>query len=114
MLIFRTTHKECAITFCRYFKGEKENPYKVSAAWYIWATEKDWVDEILLDNIVTDKQSLERNHYLEMGLADFEKFDDTPITLKSKLFALLEKWNEGIVSKDDFAQFYTKWKEHEI
>ncbi len=103
--------KKDLIKFCNYYRGESENPYKVSAAWYIWVTEKDWVDEMLLDNVVTDKQSLELNHYLEMGFADFEKFDDTPITLKSKLFALLEKWNEGIVSKDEFAQFYSNWKE---
>lgn len=102
--------KKDLIKFCNYYRGESENPYKVSAAWYIWVAEKDWVDEMLLDNVVTDKQSLELNHYLEIGFSDFEKFDDTPITLKSKLFALLEKWNEGIVSKDNFAQFYSKWK----
>ena len=106
--------KECAITFCRYFRGEKENPYKISPAWYVWIIEKDWVDEMLHDNITTQEHSLQLSHYIAMGYADFEKFDDTPITLKSKLFALLEKWNEGIVDRNAFAQFYTKWKEHKI
>lgn len=102
------------IKSCNYYRGEIENPYKVSAAWYVWVTEKDWVEEMLLDNVVTDKQSMELNHYLSMGFADFEKFDATPITLKSKLFALLEKWNEGIVTKDDMSSFYSRWKEHKV
>lgn len=106
--------KKDLIKFCKYYRGESKNPYKVSAARYVWVTEKDWVEEMLLDNVVTDKQSLELNHYLAKGFADFEKFDDTPITLKSKLLALLEKWNEGIVSKDDFVKFYSNWKEKNV
>ena len=65
-----------------------------------------------LDGIVNDSFSISFNRYLALGYADFEKFDGTPITLKAMLFSLLEKWNEGIVARDDFFTFYTKWKEH--
>lgn len=106
--------KKDLMKFCKYYRGESKNPFKVSAAYHVWVAEKDWVDEMLLENVVTEKQSMELNHYLSMGFADFEKFDDTPITLKSKLFTLLEKWNEGIVSKDDMSRFYSKWKEHKV
>lgn len=106
--------KKDLLAFCNYYKGEQSNPNKHSAAWYVWQVEKDWVEEMALDNVVNDCMAKPLNRYISLGYADFEKFDDTPITLKAMLFSLLEKWNEGVVARDDFSSFYAKWKGHEI
>ena len=101
------------LSSCRYYKGEKENPFDNSPARYVWNIEKDWVDGMTNDE-VCDGLSAALNHYIHVGYKDFDKFDDTPITLKSMLLSLLEKWNEGMVSYDGFSDFYDKWKSHSI
>ncbi len=106
--------KKDLLVFCKYYKGERSNPNKISAAWYVWQVEKEWVEEMALDDVVNECLSNSLNHYISLGYSDFEKFDDTPITLKAMLFSLLEKWNEGMVTRDGFSAFYTKWKEHKI
>lgn len=94
---------------CRYYKGEKENPNKGGTAFYIWDCERRWVNEMLIKESVSDWMSLTLNRYLDCGFASFEAMDDTPMTLKAALFSLLEHWNEGIVSTDDFKIFYNNW-----
>lgn len=83
-----------------------------SAAWYIWVVEKEWVDEMLCANTITSAESSGLERYLASGFADFEKFDATPITLKSRLFGLMEKWNEGFVTKESWSRFYENWKNY--
>ncbi len=106
--------KKELLVFCKYYKGEKTNPNKPSTAWYVWAVEKDWVEEMTLDDVVNDCVSKSLDRYMSLGYADFEKFDDTPITLKAVLFSLFEKWNEGMVTREDFSAFYTKWRDGKI
>lgn len=106
--------KKELLAFCKYYKGEKTNPNKHSAAWYVWTVEKDWVEEMALDNAVNEIMSKPLNHYISLGYADFEKYDDTPITLKAMLFSLFEKWNEGMVTRDGFSAFYSKWMDEKV
>lgn len=107
------TRKEL-IGFCRYYKGEKKNPFDISPSWYIWDIENKWVDELMINNGVGQYLSSTLNHYISAGFKDFEKYDDTPITLKSMLLSILERWNEGMVSYEDFSEFYDKWKNNSI
>ena len=107
------TRKEL-IGFCRYYKGEKENPFSISPVWYIWNIEKEWVDKMIINNAECQDLSLALNHYVSYGFKDFEKNDHIPITLKSMLLSLLEKWNEGMVTDKDFREFYDKWKNRSI
>ena len=102
------------LQYCKYYHHEPINPYNLSVAAYLWQIEKEWIEEMQLEDRVSGRLSLSLNHYIASGYADFEKLDDTPITLKAMLFTLLEKWNEGIVTRDDFSLFYTKWNDHEF
>lgn len=102
------------LKFCRYYKGEDENPFSGCPQFYIWVFEKDWVNEMGPDNVVSENLSLVLLRYISAGYADFEKHDDIPITLKAMLYLLMEKWNESIVTKDAFADFYNKWLHRQI
>ena len=106
--------REELIGFCRYYKGEKENPFSISPVWYIWNIEKEWVDKMMINNAECQDLSLAMNHYVSYGFKDFEKNDHIPITLKSMLLSLLEKWTEGMVTDKDFREFYDKWKNRSI
>lgn len=106
--------KKDLLKFCRYYKGEDDCPFKNSPQFYIWTIERDWISEMGLEDVVSDRMSSALNRYITAGYTDFEKFDNTPITLKAMLFMLIEKWNEGIVKKDTFADFYQKWLHKQI
>ena len=41
--------KEDLIKFCRYFKGEAENPWKDCIEEHLWEWEKKWVEFTLKD-----------------------------------------------------------------
>ena len=71
------TRKEL-IRFCRYYKGEKENPFSISPVWYIWNIEKEWVDKMIINNAECQDLSLALNHYVSYGFKDFEKNDHIP------------------------------------
>ena len=69
---------------------------------------------MIINNAECQDLSLALNHYVSYGFKDFEKNDHIPITLKSMLLSLLEKWNEGMVTDKDFREFYDKWKNRSI
>lgn len=106
--------KADSISFCKYYKGEQSNPYKNPIAWYIWEIEKEWVEDMARDYLENYRPANPLSHYIALGYWDFESFDDTPVTLKARLFTLLEHWNEGVVTRDSFSDFYAKWKEHKF
>ncbi|MDD6688062.1 hypothetical protein, partial [Sodaliphilus pleomorphus] len=76
--------REDAVKLCRYYHGEKECKLKEQTDIMFWEYERVWVDETLKENdtsFFSEMLSL----YIVIGLKDFEKFDDTPITLKALL-----------------------------
>ena len=58
-------NKKDLLAFCNYYKGEHLNPNKSSAAWYVWQVEREWVEEMTLDNVVNDCLSEPLNRYIE-------------------------------------------------
>ena len=105
--------KEDAIKFCKYYKAEKENPYRQSPSYYIWIVERMWVNDMILDEVFPI-MSTHLEHYIKCGFIDLEKFDDTPITLKAYIFSISEKWFERSLSPEEFHDFYLKWRNKEF
>lgn len=110
-------NKEDLIKFCRYFKGEAENPWKdycIKALFWEW--ENKWVEFTLKVYKGQQKMFLNRmlNEYIAVGLRTFNDTDDTPATLKALLFnryLYLNKlpMKEGVESfKDFYNQTYYK------
>lgn len=89
------------LTSCRYYKGEKENPYKDGNKALFWEYEKKWLDMFLDESQTLIKY---RDEYVKDGLLDFESKDNVPTTLKSILYNRFLYWSEG--SPDEFRKFY--------
>ena len=87
-----TMDKQDLLKFCRYYKGEKENPHPDGNDALFWGYESKWVDEMVKD---TDFLSECITDYIGIGLSDFDKTDDTPLSLKALLFNRYCHWNSG-------------------
>lgn len=89
------------LTSCRYYKGEKENPYQDGNKALFWDYERKWL-EMFLDE--SDTLVAYRDEYEKDGLLDFESKDGVPTTLKALLYNRFLYWTEG--SPDGFKKFY--------
>ncbi len=93
-------NKEDLIKLCRYYKGEKENPYEGDKGMF-WYIERGYVDmRVVEDKALADCGS----EYMRQGLLDFEEFDGTPLLLKALLYNRFEYWLQGSVK--EFKKFY--------
>lgn len=91
------------LRFCRYYKGEKGSPYSNDMKSLLWDYERIWIDlSIKKDDYLGEML----DDYLAAGLKDFEKTDDTPITLKALLYNRYDHWGQG--TPDSFKQWYKK------
>jgi hypothetical protein len=88
-------------TGCKYYKGEKESPYKAQNKNMLWAYESAWLNG--------DKK-YDLGEYEAYGLKDFMKDDGVPETLKALLFNRYSKCcyslADGVPS---FKKFYHKY-----
>ena len=94
------------LKFCKYYKNEKENPYKKSVAGYFWDYEKKWI-ELSIEN--GDSMANIIEEYVDYGLADFNMQDDTPLSLKAVIFNRFLHWLGGYgvnEDKENFKVFY--------
>lgn len=85
---------------CRYYKGEKENPFEGDEAKF-WEYERAWIEEMMKE---TDLLPECIEQYIGLGLRNFEKADDTPLSLKALLYNRYEHWLGG--SPDGFRKWY--------
>lgn len=99
--------KEDLLKFCRYFRGENRNPFtKDETHAMLWEYERTWVSDSLKGGDFSDYLS----EYLAVGLQDFSKFDDTPVTLKAMLFNRYAKSAYTIQDAvPGFKEFYQKY-----
>lgn len=93
--------KKDLLHHCRYYKGSGDIKISDPDKKVFCKIENDWVNltinqDDLLSEVLSD--------YIVAGLKDFEKFDDTPLTLKALLFNRFTKYNERV----DIAAF-KKW-----
>lgn len=99
-------HKDSLLKLCRYYHGEKNNPYEGDKA-LLWDYERVWVEDSANDS---DSISEYLSDYLTYGLRDFSKFDKIPVTLKAMLF---NHYAKNAYSMKDavsgFKEFYQKY-----
>ena len=99
-------NKKDLLKFCRYYKGndniKPSDPdtqafYRIEQMWvYLRVNKFDETSDIF---------SKVLSEYLLAGLREFEKYDDTPITLKALLFNRFIKYNER-VDIEGFKEWY--------
>lgn len=96
-------------SFCRYFNGEKENPFKQSNnhdAELCWFYESIWYEMNKSNNPILDQYLKD---YSNVGLISFEHLDGTPVTLKALLFNRFAKnYYAMIFAVDDFKKWYVE------
>lgn len=102
--------KEDLIKFCRYYKGEQTNPFKDGNDSLFWTYEKYWIDQTIKSDGNDNENFTEFiGDYIRIGLREFEKFDDTPMILKSILFNRFAKGFPSMrMAKEPFEDFYKK------
>ena len=73
--------------FCRYYKGEKKNPFKNGDNAVFWVYEMKWI-EFTLEACQNKDTVLSTyiDEYIAAGLSQFEITDKVPATLKALLF----------------------------
>lgn len=81
-------NKKELLPFCRYYKGEKENPYKEGNEALFWDYEKKWIELTFEAYQGNDSPILGTyiNEYVSAGLGQFDMTDTAPATLKALLF----------------------------
>ena len=99
-------NKDDILKYCRYYKGQKANPYTDGDKALLWDYERKWVDDMSKEPDFSDYLS----DYIAVGLRDFSMFDDVPITLKAMLF---NRYAQSAYSMKDavpgFKEFYQKY-----
>lgn len=81
-------NKTDLIPFCRYYKGEKGNPFKTGNSALFWEYEEKWIEFTLEAYKENDSPILGTciNEYVSAGLGQFDMTDKAPATLKALLF----------------------------
>lgn len=82
--------KKDYLPFCRYYKGEKENPYKSGNKALFWDYERAWIDKSVDEKDDTLGDMLDE--YIAAGLSEFEMRDGIPATLKALLYNRFCHW----------------------
>lgn len=107
------TNRSEILGYCRYFRGEKENPFEGGIKATMWVVERNWFVSYLQmseSEQVSDDASFALDLYRSAGLIGFEEDDGVPLLLKAELYLLLQHWNEGVASVEDWSRFYAKWR----
>ena len=101
--------REKLMELCRYYKGERENPYKEEQnKACLWSYERAWLLEF------TKPQSRLLMSYLSqytaVGLTCFSTDDNVPITLKALLFNRYARTQySNYEAVESFKRFYNKY-----
>lgn len=112
MKMLSEMNREELIRLCRYYHGEKENPYAAVAGDnkpMLWYCERSWVNDMIKSRD-GDTEVLEEylNGYISAGLLDFRRDDGVPVKLKSYLFSVYMK-GESVRNTEPFKAFYCKY-----
>lgn len=107
------------LKFCRYYKGEKENPYdnegqgeeqgETQNKALLWQYERAWIEA----NFSEDGKNMLMGYiseYASVGLAMFELHDDIPVSYKALLFNRYARTAYSIIyAAESFKKFYHKY-----
>lgn len=105
--------EEELINFCRYYRGQEENPYtkdKDSNKGMLWFYEFAWVKSMLQNKEREGDGALAEYlyDYINAGLRDFRAKDNIPITLKALIF---NRYMKGSMdgNTEPFMNFFNKY-----
>lgn len=101
--------REKLIELCRYYKGEKENPYKGEQnKACIWSYEHAWLLEFAKPQSRLLMSYL--SQYTAVGLTCFSTHDGVPVTLKALLFNRYARTQySDYEAVESFKRFYNKY-----
>lgn len=91
--------QEDLLRYCRYYTGENECPSYKNALF--WDYEKRWIELMIENNMLLNEMI---SVYISNSLKDFERTDNTPISLKSLLFNRYSHWLRE--DADGFKKWY--------
>lgn len=98
-------NKKDLLKFCRYYKGQEDNPYKGKNEEWLFKYERHWCELMMKDDeIISDFV----NDYINAGLAHFSETDNVPITLKAIMFNRYAQHNE-MFTIDEFKDWYKNY-----
>lgn len=86
--------REDLIKQCRYYKGEKVNPYDSWPKANMWDYESVWVSMNLSEEGASMLDEYIRD-YDYAGLTDYSAADGVPLSLKALLFGRFCHWSSG-------------------
>lgn len=101
--------REKLMECCRYYKGEKENPYKEEQnKACLWSYERAWLLEFA--NPQSQLLMSYLSQYTAVGLTCFSTDDNVPITLKALLFNRYARTQYSpYEAVESFKRFYNKY-----
>lgn len=101
--------REKLMELCRYYKGEKENPYKGEQnKACLWSYERAWLLEFAKPQSRLLMSYL--SQYTAVGLTCFSSHDNVPITLKALLFNRYARTQySDYEAVESFKRFYNKY-----
>ncbi len=101
-------YKNALQSFCRFYKGEAECPFKDGYKQMFWLCEKWWTEQTIPATDAGTEQTIPATdagcelitpilkEYTDAGLSSFELYDGVPITLKAVLFNRYCKYAERV------------------
>lgn len=89
------------LTYCRYYKGEAQNPYIGKDEEHLWDYEQFWC------NAMKKKADLSKfiDDYIGAGLAEFCEDDNVPVSLKAIMYNRFAQHNE-MFTIEEFKNWY--------
>ena len=101
--------REKLMECCKYYKGEKENPYKGEQnKACLWSYERAWLLEFAKPQSRLLMSYL--SQYTAVGLTCFSTDDNVPITLKALLFNRYARTHySDYEAAESFKRFYNKY-----
>ena len=103
---------EDVLTLCRYYRGEKKNPFRDDVAASLWDYERVWANEFLrsMNSPGYEPHAEMLSEYEAVGLSDFHSDDGVPVSLKALLFNRFAKTAYSLSSAvEPFKKFYDKY-----
>lgn len=99
--------KKDLLKFCRYYKGEDDNPFREQNKSMLWFYERAWINEMLNNG---NSLSIAIEEYIRLGLGLFEQFDDIPLSLKALLFNRYARTSQSMTEAvEPFKKFYKEY-----
>lgn len=105
------SYKNQTLKFCRYYRGEKENPFegKDPDKAMLWGYEQMWAERAERGLSPADTELLET--YEAYGLKSFNADDGVPLSYKAFLFGRFMHWCGGNgleIDRVEFQKFYDR------